>query len=138
MMQEPPETITLPYTITGTVVHGRQLGRKLGFPTANLQISEGKPFALNHGVYAVIAEVDNSRYPGIANAGIRPTIGGNQFHLEVHLFDFSGDIYRKSLKVTFLHFIRPEKRFSSPEELAVQIWKDAEEAERFFVTNLRN
>ncbi len=131
-MQEQPESIILPYSITGKVVHGQQLGRKLGFPTANIQISEGKPFPLKHGVYAVSVEIENNRYSGIANAGTRPTIGGDQFQLEVHLFDFLGDIYGKSLNVAFLHFIRPEKRFNSPEELAVQIGKDAEEAERFF------
>ena len=128
MMQEQPESIKLPYSITGTVVHGQQLGRQLGFPTANIQISEGKPFALNHGVYAVFAEVDNSRYSGIANAGIRPTIGGRQFQLEVHLFDFRDDIYGKPLKVTFIHFIRSEKRFNNPKELVVQIGRDIEEA----------
>lgn len=130
MMQEQPESIKLPFSIAGTVVHGQQLGRQLGFPTANIKISEGKPFALNHGVYAVFAEVDNIRYSGIANAGIRPTIGGRQFQLEVHLFDFLDDIYGRSIRVTFIHFIRPEKRFSSPEELVVQIGKDIEEAKK--------
>ena len=126
MMQEQPENIQLPYVITGTVVHGRQLGRKLGFPTANIQISDGKSFPLNHGVYAVTADTENRRFCGIANAGIRPTIGGHQFQLEVHLFDFQDDIYAKQISVTFIRFIRPEKRFNSPEELAEQIGRDIE------------
>lgn len=109
-----------PYEISGTVIEGRKLGRELGFPTANLRLGEQQ--TPKDGVWEV--EVDGS-LRGVANLGIRPTVGGGDRLLEVHLLGFSGDLYGKRLRVKFLRFIRDEKKFDSVEELRAQIRQDA-------------
>lgn len=112
-----------PYEVTGTVIEGRKLGRQIGFPTANL--SPGDLQIPQDGVWAVT--VDGAR-KGIANLGMRPTVCGTEKLLEVHLFDFSGDLYGRNLRVRFDRFIRPEKKFSSVVELKAQIAKDVNSA----------
>lgn len=112
-----------PYEVSGTVIEGRKLGRELGFPTANVRLGDLQ--APKDGVWAV--EVDG-RYRGVANLGMRPTVGGDEKLLEVHIFDFSGDLYGKTLRVKFLRFLRGERKFSSIEELREQIAKDAADA----------
>jgi riboflavin kinase/FMN adenylyltransferase len=134
MMQEQPESVQLPYKINGIVVYGQQFGRKLGFPTANVQISEEDSFPLSYGVYVVISEIGSRRFSGIANAGIRPTIDGSKFQLEVHLFDFQEDVYGKNILVTFLHWIREERRFNEIHQLVQQIDKDIVQAKQFLLT----
>jgi riboflavin kinase / FMN adenylyltransferase len=109
-----------PYEVSGTVIEGRKLGRELGFPTANLRLGEQQ--TPKDGVWEV--EVDGS-LRGVANLGIRPTVGGGDRLLEVHLLGFSGDLYGKRLRVRFLRFIRDEKKFGSVEELRAQIRQDA-------------
>jgi riboflavin kinase / FMN adenylyltransferase len=113
-----------PYTIQAFVVHGDELGRSLGFPTANLELPADHPFLLRHGVYAVKAETGNIIYKGMANAGMRPTVQGKTMTLEIHLFDFSGDLYGKTLKVSFIDRIRDEKKFGDLRELTRQIRED--------------
>jgi riboflavin kinase/FMN adenylyltransferase len=76
--------------------------------------------------------LNHQSIPGIANAGVRPTIDGTWFQVEIHLFDFEGDIYGQTLAVTFIHFLRPERRFNNPGELAIQIGNDLEQAKMFF------
>lgn len=120
------------FTLSGVVVKGNQLGRKLGFPTANLELPEGESFTAETGVYAVTAETGGKTYRGICNAGTRPTINGNQLTIEVHLFDYSGDLYGKKMVVIFLQKIRNEKKFNNLEELTDQIKKDRETAIRLF------
>ena len=112
------------YTILGTVVRGAQLGRKLGFPTANLA-AHNEQFPPN-GVYLVDAQRDRLRLRGIANIGVRPTVAapGGERTLEVHLFDFAEEIYGEDLEITFLHFLRPEEKFDSLEALRAQIARD--------------
>lgn len=116
-----------PYEISGTVVEGRKLGRQLGFPTANLPIGERQ--TPRDGVWAV--KLDGG-LEGVANLGTRPTVDGTERLLEVHILGFSGDLYSKDLRVRFYKFLRPEKKFSSVDELREQIVQDAEEARRWF------
>jgi riboflavin kinase / FMN adenylyltransferase len=118
------------YLIHARVVHGNHLGRTLGFPTANLELLKNKPFLLAHGVYAVKAEINHVVYKGMANAGIRPTIDGTTMTLEVNLFDFSDDLYGKTLVVYFIDRIRDEKKFKNLDELVQQIHEDKLQALR--------
>lgn len=116
------------YFIHALVVHGNHLGRSLGYPTANLQILKNKSFLLAHGVYAVKAEFNHTVYAGMANAGIRPTIDGKTLTIEINLFDFTGDLYGKTLIVYFIDRIRDEKKFTSLDELVAQIHLDKQQA----------
>lgn len=133
-----------PYTLVGTVVKGQQLGRTIGFPTANIQLPENK-FLPRLGVYAVRAfiegekqEVGGKRFEcgscllplatGVMNLGYRPTVNGTELTVEVHLFDWSGDLYGKAIAVQLAEFIRPEQKFASLDELKAQIAADAAKA----------
>lgn len=117
------ELLGRPYTITGRVLHGQKLGRQLGAPTANLQLNRLRP-AL-HGVYLVSTEIDGQRWAGVANIGQRPSVAGDgRAHLEVHLLDFSGDLYGRRLCVQFHHKLRDEERFASLEALKMAIASD--------------
>lgn len=113
-----------PYYITGTVVKGQQLGRTLGFPTANIKLREEYPLFLANGVYAVIVEVSDEKYNGMANIGIRPTLEQHLLTVEVNIFDFSSDIYEKEISVRFIERIRDEQKFAGLNELKHQILKD--------------
>lgn len=118
-----------PYEISGTVVRGRDRGgRVLGFPTANIRISSQAP--PKTGVYVVRVDIDGKIYGGAANLGYNPTFGDTELSLEVHIFNFSEDLYGKQIAVQFVDRLRDEKRFSGPEELAVQIQKDIEKAKQ--------
>ena len=116
------------YLIHALVVHGNHLGRTLGFPTANLELLKRKPFLLAYGVYAVNAEINHVVYKGMANAGVRPTIDGKTMTVEINLFDFSGDLYGKTLVVYFIDRIRDEKKFNNLDELVLQIHQDKKQA----------
>lgn len=117
-----------PYRISGRVVHGEKVGRTLGFPTANVALGGHRPPL--RGVFAVRAtEIGSGRcWPGVANLGERPTIGGRRLLLEVHVFDDAPELYGRHLAVDFLHFIRGERRFDSLDALKGQIATDAEAA----------
>lgn len=115
-----------PYTVAGRVIEGRRLGRELGFPTANLV--EGDEQFPPDGVWAVRAVESGRRFDGVANLGIRPTVDGQAHALEVHLFDFEGDLYGKVLEVEFVRLLREERKFSSLEALREQIARDAADA----------
>ncbi len=120
-----------PYSLLGRVVKGQQLGRTLGFPTANLAISEDK-FLPPHGVYSVWVEgasgIAGQRLPGVMNLGIRPTVQGLSLTVEVHLLHWTGDLYGKSLQVFLNHHLRPEQRFPSLDALKAQIEQDCQAA----------
>jgi len=120
-----------PWFVRETVQPGQQLGRTLGFPTANLVL--GPRIEPAHGVYAVTALHNGTTWPAIANFGRRPTVGEGPPWLEVHLFDFSGDLYGATLEVAFHGFIRPEARFDGLDALRAQIAKDCETARRMLV-----
>jgi riboflavin kinase/FMN adenylyltransferase len=116
------------HAIAGEVVHGDKLGRTIGYPTANIPLDRQQ--APRHGVYAVSAEIDGVRVPGVANIGTRPTVRETPPQLETFFFDFAGDLYGRRLAVQLHAFMRPEKRFSSIESMTVQIEADAAEARR--------
>lgn len=109
-----------PYRMTGRVVHGRQLGRALGFPTANLRLMRRKPPVW--GISAVwVHGIDSRPLPGVASLGTRPTVNGVEPLLEVHVFDFSGDLYGRSLEVEFVAKLRDEVKFESLDAMMVQM-----------------
>ena len=112
------------YSIQGIVVMGRQAGRTIGFPTANLKLNEQSPLFLANGVYAVKIKHLKVLYNGMANIGIRPTFEQHELTIEANLFDFSDDIYGEKLTLYFVEKIRDEKKFSGPEELKKQIALD--------------
>jgi riboflavin kinase/FMN adenylyltransferase len=115
------------YPFTGEVIYGDKLGRKIGFPTANIKpLSEYKLIPKN-GVYLVLSEIKGKKYYGMMNIGVRPTVteGLNKTN-EIYFMDFNNDIYGEILKIKFLDFIREEKKFNSVNELKQQIEKDKE------------
>ncbi len=125
-----------PYKNIGRVVHGSQLGRELGCPTANIPMN--RKVSPVHGVYVVKIKIVGAtgglpiQYYGVASVGNRPAIGGDlAFLLEVHLFNFSGDLYGKRLEVTYLHKLRDEWMFDSLEALKMQIEKDCQAAQNY-------
>lgn len=128
------------YTLIGRVVKGQQLGRTIGFPTANLQLPEDK-FLPRQGVYAVrvsdISQPDNpditlNNCPGVMNIGDRPTVNGTHLTVEVHLLDFAGDLYAKKLQIQLEKFLRAQQKFASLEALKAQIQLDCTTARNFF------
>ncbi|MDG1120766.1 MAG: bifunctional riboflavin kinase/FAD synthetase [SAR86 cluster bacterium] len=124
------ELLGRPYTFTGKVVYGQQLGTQLGVPTANLWLPQNKlPIA---GVYIVKVEAEGETYGGIANMGTRPTVDGQNPVLEVHILGFSGNLYGKKIKVEFLKKVRDEKKFNGLDELKEQIFKDISTAKTYF------
>jgi riboflavin kinase / FMN adenylyltransferase len=120
------------YTILGTVVRGEQLGRKLGFPTANLS-AHSEQFPPN-GVYVTEARMGGAVHRGVANLGFRPTVAGEKSErlLELHLFDFDREIYGEEMEVRFLRYLRPEQKFADVEALKAQIARDVEQARESF------
>ena len=115
------------YTILGTVVRGDDLGKKIGFPTANLS-AHNEQFPPN-GVYFAEARLDGAIYPGVVNLGCRPTVSSKTERiLEIYLLDFEGDIYGKDIEVRFIRYLRPEKKFENIEALVRQIEFDVKQA----------
>lgn len=112
-----------PFALTGRVVAGDRIGRTLGFPTANLETVPGRQLP-GDGVYAVLVRLGDRWHPAMANLGQRPTFAGIQRRLEVHLFDFAGDLYGQELTVAFVARLRGEQRFSGPEALVRQLQSD--------------
>ena len=112
------------YTISGTVIHGLQNGRKMGFPTANLgPYCEFMQIPAD-GVYSSVAKIDGEIWPAMLNIGFRPTFEGKARTIEAHLLGFERDIYFHELTLEFVDFLRPERRFESPQELAAQLEAD--------------
>ncbi len=127
-----------PYTLIGEVVTGQKLGRTIGFPTANIQLPKDK-FLPRHGVYAIEAIIHNetpdkspTQQFGVMNIGNRPTVNGIDIRVEVHLFNWSGDLYGKNLPVQLVKFLRPEQKFTSLEALKNQIQLDSIAAKEIF------
>jgi len=115
-----------PFTVTGAVVHGEKRGRELGFPTANVALDH--PVELAFGIYAVRALTPQGRIDGVASYGRRPTFDNGAALLEVHLFDFSGDLYGQPIGVEFHAFLRPELKFADAGALVAQMHDDARRA----------
>jgi len=114
------------YAIDGTVVYGDARGRELGVPTANLD--SANPLLPAYGIYASIATVDGRHYPAVTSVGIRPTIGDNRLTVETHLLDRSMDLYGAKMRVSFVKWLREERRFDSLEALKTQMAADCAEA----------
>ncbi|MCH4293313.1 bifunctional riboflavin kinase/FAD synthetase [Shewanella sp. 3B26] len=116
-----------PFTLCGRVAHGQKIGRTIGFPTANIALK--RKVVPVRGVFAVKLWWDGSDiYEGVANVGFRPTVNGQVCQLEVHLFDFEGDLYGKRVEVELVAKIRDEQPFESLDALKKQIWNDADRA----------
>jgi len=123
------EELGRPWEIRGPVSHGDKRGRTIGFPTANVPL--GRHLEPARGVYAVLVTLADGRVvPGVANIGLRPTVGGSESRVEAHLFNFAGDLYGQEVGVALLHFLRPEQRFSGLPALVAQIAADAAIARR--------
>ena len=110
--------------VEGVVIGGNRLGRKLGFPTANIAIDDS--LAVENGVYSSKVYVEGEEYVAMTNVGVRPSVDGSKRLLETHLFGFKGLLYGLTLRVELYDKIRDEKRFSSVDELRGQIAKDSE------------
>ena len=126
-----------PFTITGSVVYGQQLGRELGFPTANVQLNRySAPLS---GVYAVLVNIDGAVYQGAANVGLRPTVGDLlKPILEVHLLDFEADLYGRRIEVEFVTKIRDEEKFTSLDKLIESIQRDVKQIRAWFAGDSEN
>ncbi|SNR39974.1 MULTISPECIES: bifunctional riboflavin kinase/FAD synthetase [Hymenobacter] len=120
------------YPLTGTVVKGRQLGRTIGWPTANIQCAEALKLIPARGVYAVMATTAaGTHHAAMLNIGVRPTVGGNLAQtVEAHLLDFDGDLYDQLLTVQFVARLRDEQKFEGLDALKAQLFQDAEDARR--------
>ncbi|MDF2590410.1 MAG: riboflavin biosynthesis protein RibF [Anaerocolumna sp.] len=118
-------------TLKGTVIHGAKRGRLLGYPTINLNVASGLVIPQN-GVYAVQITLHNTRYNGIANIGTNPTFNDIGRRVEVHILDFSGNLYGEPVTVSFLKHIRNEHTFSDSEGLKLQIARDIDIAQKYF------
>lgn len=114
------------YFLSGTVVKGKQLGRTIGFPTANIELDEDYKLVPKNGVYIVCAKIDNQLVNGMMNIGFNPTVEGKNKTIEVHLFDFNSDLYNHKIKISILHPIRSEQKFESVAVLKQQLIKDKE------------
>ena len=115
-----------PHILTGKVVHGKALGRKLGIPTANLLLPEGLAVP-RFGVYVCSCLIDGKRYPAVTNVGTRPTVQGSGITVEPWILDYSGDLYEREITLEFHYFLRPEMKFQSLEALQQEIRRNAEE-----------
>ena len=122
------EFLGYPYTLEGIVAKGDQLGRTIGFPTANLEVSNSSKLLPANGVFAVMVTIDNQLYKGMCNIGVRPTIEGTSSRIEINLFDFDADLYGKPMRVQFLHRMRSEQKFANLNELKSQLSIDSAEA----------
>jgi riboflavin kinase/FMN adenylyltransferase len=109
------------------VVRGQGLGRELGFPTANLEISSGRLIPAN-GVYACLAQLENDPWPSVVNVGVRPTVGATRLTVEAHLMGFERDLYGSKIGLDFVTRLRDEQTFANLDELVEQIHRDVAQA----------
>ena len=122
-----------PHILSGTVMPGRQLGRTIGIPTANLHLPEGV-LAPRFGVYACHACFDGQTHLAVTNVGTRPTVSGSHITVEPWILDFSGDLYGKTITLEFHAFLRPEKKFDSLDDLKAAIEENARQTREYFET----
>lgn len=124
-VEEANKLLTYPYQLRGTIVNGYKVGRKLGFPTANIQVDEPFKIVPGIGVYAVWVYLKGEKQKGMLYIGDRPTLdNGSNITLEVNILDFSGDIYNNEITVAFIYYVREDIKFGSLEELKEQLGKD--------------
>lgn len=137
-VEEAAHLLTYPYRLKGTIIGGHKVGRKLGFPTANILVDEPCKVIPGTGVYAVWVYIASKRYKGMLYIGNRPTLhNGEDITPEVNIFDFDGDIYNKGITATFMYYIRGDIRFDTLEELREQLVKDKIAVEERLITKLQ-
>jgi riboflavin kinase/FMN adenylyltransferase len=119
------------YSITGIVCKGKQLGRTIGFPTANIEIDDENKLIPSNGVYIAKSSINGNPIYGMMNIGTRPTVGGSNQSIEIHFFDFNQDIYSHEITVTFLKRMRDEQKFESLDALKAQLNKDMNTAKNY-------
>mgnify|MGYP005986157011 CR=1 FL=1 len=124
------------FMLNGTVVNGKQLGGKIGFPTANISIKEDYKLIPKMGVYVVKSKIDNNTIFGMMNIGFRPTLEGKHQTIEVHFFNFEKDLYNQNLTIEILYFLRDEEKFDSVEKLILQLKEDEKIALNYIQNNL--
>jgi riboflavin kinase/FMN adenylyltransferase len=124
------------FTISTKVISGDNRGHTLGFPTANLNV-DSEQVLPNNGVYASISHIDGKQFTSATNIGIRPTFGQGKKTVETYLIDYQGQLYGKELKLEFVHKIRDEQQFSSPQELKYQIEKDVEQTKTILAREMK-
>lgn len=118
------EYLGYPYLLTGTVVKGKQLGRTIGFPTANIQIAENYKLIPKIGVYVVKSEIGGKTVYGMMSIGTNPTVNGDSLTIEVYFFDFDADLYGQKIEISILDYIRDEEKFGSVEILKQKLLED--------------
>lgn len=121
------------YFLTGTVVKGKQLGRTIGFPTANIHIAEDYKLIPKKGAYIIKSIIKNKVIHGIMNIGFNPTVEGERLSLEIHFLDFEENLYDKKISITLLKYLRPEQKFGSLDELKTQLECDKTAAVAYFL-----
>lgn len=126
------------YTLSGKVVSGEHMGKKLGFPTANIKIQDEDKLIPANGVYAALVRIDGITYGGMLNIGFRPTFNGTKQTIEVNIFDFSEDIYGADIAVDLVSEIRKEVKFNSLHELTAQLEKDKQRSLKILSTEKTN
>ncbi|MCL7762059.1 bifunctional riboflavin kinase/FAD synthetase [Polaribacter sp. Z014] len=125
------------FMLSGTVVNGKKLGGKIGYPTANIDVKESYKLIPKTGVYVVKSTINDKTVFGVMNIGNRPTVDGTYQTIEVHYFDFNQDLYNQNLTIELLHFLRDENKFSSIDTLIVQIKKDEQTARDYIANNIK-
>lgn len=130
-MEEATSFLGHPHILSGTVIPGKQLGRRLGIPTANLRLPDGLVVP-RFGVYACLVTLDGKAYPAVTNVGTRPTVEGHGITVEPWILDYSGDLYGREITLEFHAFLRPEVKFSSLDALQSEIRRNADETRTFF------
>jgi len=123
------------FYLAGKVITSDKRGRLLGFPTANLDLKPQQALP-NNGIYATITQIDGKRFPSATNIGTRPTFGEGKKMIETHLLDYKGNLYGKEIRVEFMQKLRDEQRFSSSEELKIQIEKDVREVKTILAKDI--
>jgi riboflavin kinase/FMN adenylyltransferase len=131
---EAAQLLTYAYRLRGHIVSGHQVGRKIGFPTANIEVDDPLKVWPGMGVYAVWVHVGSERYRGMLSIGDRPTLKGDGVSIEVHLLHFSEAIYRQDVEVEFVHYLRENRKFDGLEALRTQLNEDRRQVEAFFLT----
>jgi riboflavin kinase/FMN adenylyltransferase len=122
-----------PFFITGTVIRGDQIGRQIGYPTANIVIQERYKLVPGDGIFAVKVMVEDQEYKGMAYIGTRPTINGLTRNIEVNIFDFDKEIYNQNIRMVFHHFVRGDIKFNNLIELKAQLATDREDVLKMFI-----
>lgn len=124
------------YFLSGKIVTGKKIGRTIGFPTANIEISENYKLIPRNGVYIISSKINNVKYFGMMNIGVNPTVEGLGQKIEVHFFDFNKNIYDEAVQIDIYYRIRDEKKYNSLDELKSQLKKDESTSREFIKNNL--